>query len=45
MQPDMAMRKIGVVAGMGPASTGPFLDLLYQSCRDIYGAHDGDGAK
>jgi aspartate racemase len=30
---------IGVLAGMGPASTAPFLDLLLNECRRQYGAH------
>lgn len=38
--------KIGILAGMGPASTGPFIDLVYQACRDLYGArNDGDFPK
>jgi aspartate racemase len=30
---------IGIVAGMGPRSTGPFVEQLYDACRRIYGAH------
>jgi aspartate racemase len=34
---------IGILAGMGPRSTGPFLDLVVDACQDIYGArHDID---
>lgn len=32
---------IGILAGMGPRSTGPFLDLVVSACQEIYGArHD-----
>lgn len=33
-------RKIGILAGMGPSSTAPFLDLVVAECRSQYGAHD-----
>lgn len=34
---------IGILAGMGPRSTGPFLNLVVDACQDIYGArHDID---
>jgi aspartate racemase len=34
---------IGILAGMGPRSTGPFLELVVDACQDIYGArHDID---
>lgn len=37
---------IGVLAGMGPASTAPCLDLLLSECRRQYGAHhDNDYPK
>lgn len=37
---------IGVLAGMGPSSTAPFLDMVYEECRRQYGArHDGDFPK
>jgi aspartate racemase len=31
---------IGILAGMGPASTGPFVDLVVAECRRQYGARD-----
>lgn len=31
---------IGILAGMGPASTGPFVDLVVAECRSQYGARD-----
>lgn len=35
--------KLGVLAGMGPRSTGPFVDMLVNSCQSLYGAkHDAD---
>lgn len=35
--------KIGVLAGMGPRSTAPFIDLLIDECQQQYGAtHDID---
>lgn len=37
---------IGILAGMGPRSTGPFLDLIVTACQEIYGArHDIDFPK
>jgi aspartate racemase len=34
---------IGILAGMGPRSTGPFLDLVVTACQEMYGArHDVD---
>ncbi|MEV8097722.1 aspartate/glutamate racemase family protein [Kitasatospora sp. NPDC085879] len=31
---------IGILAGMGPSSTGPFVDLVVAECRARYGARD-----
>lgn len=31
---------IGILAGMGPRSTGPFLDLVVTECQRQYGARD-----
>jgi aspartate racemase len=31
---------IGILAGMGPSSTGPFIDLIVKQCRQLYGARD-----
>jgi len=37
---------IGILAGMGPRSTGPFLDLVITACQQKYGArHDIDFPK
>lgn len=37
---------IGILAGMGPRSTGPFLDLVVTACQEMYGArHDIDFPK
>lgn len=37
---------IGILAGMGPRSTGPFLDLVITACQEMYGArHDVDFPK
>lgn len=37
---------IGILAGMGPRSTGPFLDLIVTACQEMYGArHDIDFPK
>jgi len=34
---------IGILAGMGPKSTGPFVDTVVTGCQTIYGAkHDMD---
>ncbi|MED1608402.1 aspartate/glutamate racemase family protein [Bacillus paranthracis] len=34
---------IGILAGMGPKSTGPFVDIVVAECQTIYGAkHDMD---
>lgn len=39
----MAGPTIGILAGMGPRSTGPFLDLVVTACQEMYGArHDID---
>ncbi|PEA55721.1 amino-acid racemase [Bacillus pseudomycoides] len=31
---------IGILAGMGPKSTGPFVDNVIKQCQEIYGAKD-----
>ncbi|SFJ97532.1 MULTISPECIES: aspartate/glutamate racemase family protein [unclassified Bacillus (in: firmicutes)] len=31
---------IGILAGMGPKSTGPFVDNIVKQCQEIYGAKD-----
>ncbi|MEI5907058.1 amino acid racemase [Bacillus spongiae] len=31
---------IGILAGMGPKSTGPFVDLVVEQCQAVYGAKD-----
>ncbi|SCW02310.1 LAFE_0F03620g1_1 [Lachancea fermentati] len=31
---------IGVLAGMGPRSTAPFVDMLIQACQDLYDARN-----
>lgn len=31
---------IGVLAGMGPRSTAPFIDMLVSACQSLYGAKD-----
>jgi aspartate/glutamate racemase/GNAT superfamily N-acetyltransferase len=31
---------LGILAGMGPRSTGPFLDLVLDACQQHYGAAD-----
>jgi aspartate racemase len=42
----MSAPTIGILAGMGPRSTGPFLDLVVTACQEIYGArHDIDFPK
>lgn len=42
----MARPTIGILAGMGPRSTGPFLDLVVTACQEMYGArHDIDFPK
>ncbi|WP_410984045.1 aspartate/glutamate racemase family protein [Bacillus cereus] len=34
---------LGILAGMGPKSTGPFIDTVIEQCQKIYGAkHDID---
>jgi aspartate racemase len=39
----MSKLTIGILAGMGPRSTAPFLDLVIDACQEIYGArHDID---
>jgi aspartate racemase len=42
----MPSSTIGILAGMGPRSTGPFLDLVVTACQELYGArHDIDFPK
>ena len=42
----MTTPTIGILAGMGPRSTAPFLDLLVTACQEMYGArHDIDFPK
>ena len=42
----MSNPTIGILAGMGPRSTGPFLDLVITACQEMYGArHDIDFPK
>src|SRR5512138_1771283 len=36
MQPNL----IGILAGMGPRSTAPFVDLVVDECQRQYGARD-----
>ncbi len=36
----MSRRVIGILGGMGPKSTGPFLDAVVQECQTQYGAKD-----
>ena len=36
----MAQPCVGILAGMGPRSTGPFLDLVVTECQWQYGARD-----
>lgn len=36
----MVRPTIGILAGMGPSSTGPFIDLVMEECRTQYGAYD-----
>lgn len=31
---------LGILAGMGPRSTGPFIDLVLDACERLYGAAD-----
>jgi aspartate racemase len=31
-------KRIGILAGMGPRSTAPFLELVYDECQMQYGA-------
>jgi aspartate racemase len=33
---------IGILAGMGPRSTAPFVDLVVDECQRQYGAHDDE---
>jgi aspartate racemase len=37
---DMATPIIGILAGMGPRSTAPFIDQIVTECQDQYGARD-----
>lgn len=34
----MAQPLIGILAGMGPRSTAPFVDLVIDECQSQYGA-------
>ena len=34
----MHNRMIGILAGMGPRSTAPFIDSVVDQCQEIYGA-------
>jgi aspartate racemase len=34
------MITIGILAGMGPTSTAPFIELMIEECRRQYGARD-----
>lgn len=36
----MRMPAIGILAGMGPRSTAPFVDMVVDECLRQYGAHD-----
>jgi aspartate racemase len=36
----MTAPTMGILAGMGPRSTAPFLDLVIDTCQAIYGARD-----
>lgn len=36
----MEKPSIGILAGMGPRSTGPFIDLVVSECQRQYGARD-----
>lgn len=36
----MGQPLIGILAGMGPRSTGPFIDLVVTECQHQYGARD-----
>jgi aspartate racemase len=33
---------IGILAGMGPRSTSPFVDLIIDECQNLYGAKDDE---
>ena len=37
---DAAPKLIGILAGMGPRSTAPFVDLVVDECQRQYGARD-----
>jgi aspartate racemase len=37
---NMAQPLIGILAGMGPRSTAPFIDLVVTECQQQYGARD-----
>lgn len=36
----MRPRTIGILAGMGPRSTAPFIDMVVTECQKQYGAHN-----
>src|SRR5215472_3837887 len=36
----MSAKTIGILAGMGPRSTAPFVDLVITECQKQYGAKD-----
>jgi aspartate racemase len=38
----MSKKIIGILAGMGPRSTAPFIDLVIDQCQTQYGAKDDD---
>ena len=39
----MSKKRLGILAGMGPRSTAPFLELVYDECQRQYGAkYDAD---
>jgi len=38
----MSGKRLGILAGMGPRSTAPFLEMVYDECRRQYGAKYDD---
>lgn len=38
----MKKKMIGILAGMGPRSTAPFIDLVIDQCQEMYGARDDE---
>ena len=38
----MRKKMIGILAGMGPRSTAPFIDLVIDQCQEMYGAKDDE---